>query len=155
MGHSPLYLFKNASNDMNNKIIALLLLIMLMATASCRDKDKIPREEMVSILVDIHLLDGALQQNRYRRELEIPDTLDVYEHVLENHGYTRAQFDSTLNYYSRDPRKFERIYQDVMARLNRMETRAREKKEELRRQKEEAEKPEEPVDSTKKANSDS
>jgi len=138
---------------MNHKIIALILLVFVMASTSCQDKEKIPREEMVSILVDIHLLDGAIQKDRYRQELEIPDTLNVYGYVFDKHGYSRAQFDSTMNYYSRDPRRFERIYQDVMARLNRMETRAREKKEALR-QEEDSTKSKNPIDTTKKANSD-
>ena len=140
---------------MNNKILILLLLAFLIASNSCRDKEKIPREEMVSILVDIHLLDGMIQEDRYRQRLEIPDTLNVYKQVLDKHGYSRAQFDSTLNYYSKDPRKFERIYQDVMARLNRMETRAREQKEELRQEGKDSVKPEKPEDLIKKANTDS
>ena len=143
---------------MNRKIFALLTLVFMMTSVSCQDREKIPREEMVSILVDIHLLDGAIQQDRYRKKLEIPDSLNVYNHVLEKYGYTREQFDSTLNFYSRDPRKFERIYQDVMARLNRMETRAREEKEEIRQEKEKSEKPESPPKpdkSPKKAHSGS
>jgi len=139
---------------MNNKVLAILLLVFLLVSNSCRDKEKIPREEMVSILVDIHLLDGMIQQDRYRQKMEIPDTLNVYKHVLDKHGYSQARFDSTLNYYSKDPRKFERIYQDVMARLNRMETRAREQKEELRREEEEAEKPDTSAKSTQEAQSD-
>jgi hypothetical protein len=119
---------------MNHKVFALVLLVFVMISSSCQEKKKIPREEMISILVDIHLLDGVIQQDRYRQRLKMPDSLNVYSHVLEKHGYTREQFDSTMNFYSRDPRKFERIYQDVMSRLNRMETRAREEKEKKRQE---------------------
>ena len=115
---------------MRIKFIFLLFLVMTLMVTSCQKEEEIiPRKEMIPILVDIHLLDGAIQHTRRMDTLAVPDTIQAYEYVLEEHGYTREQFDSTMNYYSRDLRKFERVYQEVLARLNRMETEAREEKE--------------------------
>lgn len=110
------------------------LLVVLVIAFACRNEKKvIPREELVPVLVDIHLLDGAIRHSRYREDVKIPDSIDVYEYVLDKHGYTQPQFDSSMNYYSRDPRRFEQIYQEVLARLNRMETEVREEKEERKK----------------------
>ena len=110
------------------------LLVVLVIAFACRNEKKvIPREELVPVLVDIHLLDGAIRHSRYRDNVKMPDSIDVYEYVLEKHGYTQPQFDSSMAYYSRDPRRFEQIYQEVLARLNRMETEVREEKEERKK----------------------
>jgi len=112
----------------------MLMLAVFVLTFACQNKKKvIPRDELVPVLVDIHLLDGAVRHARYKDEIQMPDNMDTYEYVLEKHGYTQAQFDSSMNYYSRDPRRFEQIYQEVLARLNRMETEVREEKEEQRK----------------------
>ena len=111
----------------------LWLLIVLFIAFACQKKEVIPRDELVPVLVEIHLMDGAIRQSRFKDEVQVPDSIDVYEYVLEKHGYTQAQFDSSINYYSRDPRRFEQIYQEVLARLNRMETKVREEKEERKK----------------------
>jgi len=111
----------------------LWLLVVLFTAFACQKKEVIPRDELVPVLVEIHLMDGAIRQSRFQDEVQVPDSIDVYEYVLGKHGYTQAQFDSSINYYSRDPRRFEQIYQEVLARLNRMETKVREEKEERKK----------------------
>lgn len=118
------------------KTISWLSAALLVFALSCQNKEKvIPRDDLVPVLVDIHLLDGAMQRARYRSDVNLPDTVGVYDYVLTKHGYTRAQLDSSMNYYARRPRTFERIYQEVVARLNRMEGRVKEEKEQERKEK--------------------
>lgn len=112
--------------------ILWLLVVMVIAFACQNEKKVIPRDELVPVLVEIHLLDGAIRHTRYRDDVKMPDSIDEYEYVLEKHGYTQAQFDSSMNYYSRYPRRFEQVYQEVLARLNRMETKVKEEQEEQR-----------------------
>ena len=109
------------------RIVTIIFFTALLFTLGCnKDKKIIPRDDMVSVLVKIHLMDGAMQISQYNPDFSLPDTLDVYEVVLEDYGYTRAQFDTSVNYYSKDLKKFDRIYQEVLARLNKMETAAQE-----------------------------
>ncbi|GEM_PF-664507 len=109
------------------KIAFPVLLLLVGICFSCQDKQKvIPEDELVAVLTDIHMLDGVVRQAKYRDWPQVPDTLDVYEYVLNKHGYSRAQFDSSISYYSHDPARFENIYQEVLSRLNRKETRIRE-----------------------------
>jgi uncharacterized lipoprotein NlpE involved in copper resistance len=111
---------------MKKALITIIFSVVFILVGCNKDRKIIPRDEMVPILVRIHLMDGTAQIAQYNPEINIPDTMDVYKLVLEDYGYTRAQFDSSLQYYSRDLKKFDRIYQQVLARLNKMETAAQE-----------------------------
>ncbi len=111
---------------MKQALIIIFLSAMFIVWGCSKDRKVIPRDDMVSILVKIHLMDGAAQIGQYNPDVTIPDTMDVYKVVLEDYDYTRAQFDSSLQYYSKNMRQFDRIYQQVLARLNKMETAAQE-----------------------------
>jgi hypothetical protein len=111
---------------MKKALITIIFGALFILVGCNKERKVIPRDEMVPILVKIHLMDGTAQIAQYNPEINIPDTMDVYKVVLEDYGYTRAQFDSSLQYYSRDLKKFDRIYQQVLARLNKMETAAQE-----------------------------
>ncbi|MFP4620999.1 MAG: DUF4296 domain-containing protein [Bacteroidales bacterium] len=112
---------------MKRTIVTILFLALIMGLGCKKNKKIIPRDEMVSVLVKIHLMDGAMEISQYNPEIDLPDTMDFYKVVLEDYDYTRAQFDSSLQYYSKDLRKFDRIYQEVLSRLNKMETAAQER----------------------------
>lgn len=107
--------------------------IVLVLFLGCQSKTKvIPRDEMVKILVDVHLLDGGIQHAQYTDDVHLPDSIDLYDYVLDKHGYSQEQFDSSMSHYSRNPRKFDRIYQEVLSRLNRMETEVKEEQDKRR-----------------------
>ena len=111
---------------MKQALITIAFFTLFIVLGCNKDRKIIPRDDMVPILVKIHLMDGAAEISQYNPDIAIPDTLDVYKVVLEDYGYTRSQFDSSLQYYSRDLKKFDRIYQQVLGRLNKMETAAQE-----------------------------
>lgn len=54
----------------------------------------------------------------YYRKYSEKDTLDIYGAILEKYGYTRVQFDSTVAAYSRRPDLYERVYNEVLMKLN-------------------------------------
>ena len=102
---------------------------VLLAGSGCGNKQEIiPRKDMISILEEIHLMNAAIEVAQYNKDVHIPDTLNVYRLVLNDHQYTRAQFDSSMVHYSEDLKKFDRIYQEVVTRLDKMETQAQEGK---------------------------
>jgi len=101
--------------------------ILLFAMGCKKERKIIPRDDMVSVLVKVHLMDGAMQISQYNPDITVPDSLDVYEAVLDDYDYTRAQFDSSIQYYSKNLKKFDKIYQEVLARMNKMETAAQER----------------------------
>ena len=134
------------------RYLLVLLTAFLIFPVSCSDDSKehiIPKKELIPLLVDMHLMDAMLANSEVREKLVQRDTINYYETVLEEHGYTKARFDSSINYYSRDLKKFDKIYQEVLARLSQKETRVqeqikaeREKKEARRDSAEASEEPE-------------
>ncbi len=106
--------------------IVLASLILLLASG-CGDKKKIsgkefiPRDDMVELMLDIHLLDGITNDVKYYRKYNPNDSVDLYGLTFEDHGYNRVEFDSTLAEYSRYPNLLDELYDEVMMRLNMMQ----------------------------------
>lgn len=123
---------------MRKQISFLFSIVILLSSTGCEnneEKNIIPKEDFVDILVDIHLMDGIMQQPNLRNSLTKNDTIDYYNAVLRSSNYTRGQFDSSIAYYSKNIKEFDNIYQDVLSTLNQMEARAEDELEEQRKEK--------------------
>ena len=101
----------------------LLLLTLIIAGASCsrqtRSADIIDEEKMVSLLVETHLADALLAKDPATVDQKRDKALYVYPSVLEKYGITRAQMDSSVAYYIRNPKIFVRIYDKTVKVLER------------------------------------
>ena len=96
-------------------IVGIALLV-----GSCKPgtpSEFIQPDDMEAILVDYHLAravadkgEGTYEESNYRQALYI-------ESVLQKHGYTKAQFDSSLIYYYTRADRFVDIYTRVAERL--------------------------------------
>ena len=68
------------------------------------------------MLVDLHKTDAMIQlsglQHGYEEEKNI-----YYAQVLERHGVTQAEFDSSLVWYTAHPQLFDKIYPRVLKQL--------------------------------------
>ena len=92
------------------------LLIITFLACSRRPSDVLTMREMTDLLVELHKLDGILAGYQFRH-LNTDERNRFYEAVLERHNTNQAQFDSSVVWYSRDPRRFERIYARVINQL--------------------------------------
>lgn len=109
----------------------LILIIISLLTGSCSGRkpklDKrnlIPEKELVSLLTDIHLTDGLLSISRINYWASSLDSITTYYQVIENHGYTKETMDKTMKYYFlNNPKKLNKIYDQVLGRLSEMESR--------------------------------
>jgi hypothetical protein len=104
-----------------------LIILILTFAVSCIQTDKvpdyvIPKEDMVNIIRDIHLTDGMLTVSDVRRDLARQDTVNYYNAIFETYGYNRAEFDTSIYYYSKEINTFDEIYKEVLNQLNEMET---------------------------------
>jgi hypothetical protein len=116
-----------------NKTMIILAMILL-SCASGNEKNRktklIPVKELVSILTDVHIANALLTYPNIRSKFSAKDSVSNYIEVIESHGYTKERMDATMNYYfTRNPKKLEKIYDQVLGRLSEIE--ARLKKEEL------------------------
>lgn len=107
-----------------NKFIIVFFSIIAF---SCGKKGKvpdyvIPQDDMINIILDIHITDGLLTVKDIRRELTRNDSIDYYKGIFVKHGYSREEFDSSIYFYSKNINTYDKIYAEVLNRLNEMET---------------------------------
>lgn len=103
-----------------NKILKNTLFILVLFTVffSCtnRPSNVLSQKKMENLLFDIHLLEGSLRVKGYYYQQE--DSMNPYYSELFNqYGITRVEFDSCLSWYTKHPKRFERVYLNVKNRI--------------------------------------
>ncbi|MBQ4391060.1 MAG: DUF4296 domain-containing protein [Paludibacteraceae bacterium] len=97
--------------------LRLFILIALAAViVGCRPRGVLSQHKMRSVIYDLHRADGILQQSGYTYGHD-EELNAYYEAVLEKHGVTQAQFDSSLVWYTANPNRFQLIYPKVIQKL--------------------------------------
>jgi hypothetical protein len=106
-------------------IISGILSIMLISCSKTPVKkpDNLLQESrMVSMLVDIHLAEAAFNTRRHRDSLVgRSSSADFYYSILQKHSIQDTVFEQSLVFYASQPRKFERMYRQVMNQLSEMD----------------------------------
>ncbi len=100
------------------KYISLFFLGLICLTACERNsvpKDIIQEQQMISLLTDIHLTDGAIYSAP-----QVPDSLykygrAKYDAVFKKHHTTDAEFKKSLKYYSVHPEQVQDMYNKIDA----------------------------------------
>ncbi|WP_299584086.1 DUF4296 domain-containing protein [uncultured Sunxiuqinia sp.] len=109
------------------KKISLYFLLILLAVASfsCKEKKGFPEpvnlikeKQMVDMLYDIHLNEAYASQARYDKKRIQVESKDLYLSVLEKYGVPDSVFAQSVVFYSSRPKLYDRIYQQVVERLN-------------------------------------
>jgi hypothetical protein len=102
-------------------IYPLLLAVMALATCGCGSSKTrsgiLSEKKMSELLIDTHLADAILFIDKSRADEKRDKGLFYYPSVLEKHGVTKAQMDSSVAYYMRNPAAYARIYDQVMKDL--------------------------------------
>jgi len=102
---------------------AFLILLLVLTFSACQKKKSIKgdefieREVLISVLVDIHLMDGVTQDRKFGRKYDV-DSLDVLSPIFEKHQVNKQMFDTTMLVYSRKPELLDAVYNDVLIKLN-------------------------------------
>ncbi len=101
-------------------------IILILAACSNRPKDVMNQKEMTDFLTDLHKLEGSLVAKGI---ISPQDRENVYYYnaLLKKHGITQAVFDSSLVWYTKNPKKFEKIYTQVLDNLTEFETEVKSK----------------------------
>jgi Domain of unknown function (DUF4296) len=100
----------------------IILLLLLLCAFSCRNKKTdyiIPKDKFKEILIKLELVDSYYNMN-YNRLSNLKDT-NYYNEAIAKYGYNRAQFDSTFKYYTRNPKKFDALSDELINDLQKME----------------------------------
>ena len=94
----------------------LIILCILLAIVGCRPRGVLSNREMRNVLYDLHRADGAIQVAGYNYSHD-QELAGYYKNVLDKHGITQAQFDSSLVWFTDNPQIFNKIYPKVLERL--------------------------------------
>lgn len=98
----------------------IAFLVLLFAACSDRPDGVMSQGEMRDFLTDLHLLEGMITQ---QQNFGSDNRQEVYYYnaLFEKHGITKADFDSSLVYYTKQPKRFERIYAGVTRDLEKLQ----------------------------------
>jgi hypothetical protein len=103
------------------KSLYIILLGLSMALVSCSPDSSrpiIPEDKMADILVDQYLIQSANTQRPVKENEKINF---YYAHILEKYQYTEAEFDSSVAWYTSHMDVYDKVYEEVMRRLQAME----------------------------------
>jgi hypothetical protein len=102
----------------------ILVVFMLIIPMGCNNNDTItgkayvPKEVLVDLLVDIHLVDGITNDRKFYRRYKGVDSIDVLGPILDKYQVSKQMFDTTMYQYSRFPKQFDEVYNEVLMKLN-------------------------------------
>lgn len=102
----------------NFLLISLILLSLLACESNKPGKDLLPPETLVPVLVDLQLLYAIQSTQSYRSLSRRVDSVNTHSYIFEKHGITKAEFDSTVSWYSRNPKQYIEIYDEVIMDLS-------------------------------------
>ena len=105
----------------------LLFIIILLSLGSCKhltdDKpaDLIPQQQMIDILVDIHVADALVEQKYGAQNPNLPLTNALYTRIDQNYHITAAQYKTSYHYYEAHPQLMDKMYEQVITELSKKE----------------------------------
>jgi hypothetical protein len=74
----------------------------------------ITEKEMIGMLVDVHLLEAALQVSLRKNENTDRMKRFYYHALYTQHHMSEDRFRKNIAYYQQDPENFSRMYEDVI-----------------------------------------
>ena len=109
---------------MSSIVKILCFLVLLSSCAGGGDnlrvpKDIMPRDSMVSALVDMHLIEGAKVGQKVMGDTVKLNT--YYAKLYQKYGVTKKQYEKSFNFYSEHPETMNKMYQEVIERLNKIQ----------------------------------
>jgi hypothetical protein len=107
-----------------------IIFCLLCFLASCGRSEKemlpvrlatdsvIPRNKMIRILVDVHLVEASLNLQKGRGSNVSFLTQNYYQWLFTRYHISQQRFRDNLNYYKSDPESFSKMYDEVVKNLN-------------------------------------
>lgn len=102
-------------------VILFSILIGLSCSSGKGGKAPIPEEQMIDLLVDMHMTDAVLVRGINQGAIKNDKTYAVYKSVFNKYNVSPQLFDSAFTFYSKDLKRFDRMYKVVSDRLKEQE----------------------------------
>ncbi len=83
----------------------------------------IEREQMINVLVDIHIAEALRQYVRVARDSNFvkQPTTHYYQDIFALHKISPKDFETTFEYYSTTSEEMSAVYEEVMAKISQLE----------------------------------
>lgn len=103
--------------QLNKKFDFSLIIILIFSFISCEKPSRVlNHKQMVSVLTDMYKLDAMIYEKGI--ELSKPEDKELYyTQLLKKHHVMKADFDSSVVWYTKNPKKFDLVFDDVIANL--------------------------------------
>ncbi len=79
-------------------------------------------------MVDVHLLEAALNGNAYSRDQVMMNKIHPDSDILKKHAVSKKLYDESFEFYSRNPLLLAEVYQMVLNNLSKMQAEVMSKK---------------------------
>jgi hypothetical protein len=103
---------------MRNWFVYVCFLMVFISCTNQKHQKIIPRKDLISLMVDLHIADAMALNYIINEQFGGLDSTLLYNAVLEAHGYTKGQFVNTIKYYTQEPEKLIKIYDEVFTILS-------------------------------------
>jgi len=100
-----------------SQFAVIVSLLLVLASCSNRPKGVLNQEDMVNILTDMHKLDGALVERGIMFSND-STKMKYYNFVFAKYSISKANFDSSLVWYTNNPQEFNNVYNKVLLNLS-------------------------------------
>lgn len=106
-----------------------VFLTLLFAFFSCKEINRqqaekplniLTEEQFIAVLTDFALAESASNLNIKNAQLQKSDSIYAFNPLIEN-NIRKTQYDSTIDYYSKNTEDYKKIYENVIARLSEMQ----------------------------------
>ncbi|MCK9204638.1 MAG: DUF4296 domain-containing protein [Bacteroidales bacterium] len=77
----------------------------------------IPREKMIQLLRDAHILEAALVLKRNEGNEQTNLAGEYYQGLFKKYGISRERYEANLQFYRQDPEGFGKMYEEVVREL--------------------------------------
>ena len=112
-----------------------LFLLIISSLFSCYHENQaefkapehlLSEQEMVDVLTDVQLAEGAITYQRILRIEQQNFRESAYNQIFLTYGITAKILNENINYYNNNPKQMELIYEQVLAKLSRIQGELRE-----------------------------
>lgn len=108
---------------MNKLFFALLVLFVISCSNSQQPpSDIIPRDTLISVIVDMHIADVILLNPNVQSKISDISSNQLYQSILNKYNINKERFNKSMNYYANNPEVLDSIYDIVIERLNLIES---------------------------------
>ena len=111
---------------MQKYLFGAICLILILSCGKS-DKNTIPadvlnKEQMESILYDMHLAEGIVGYEVRSSDSNARRVLGYYEQIYKKNNITKAQFNTSYQFYIQHPVMLDSIYSNIITKLSEHES---------------------------------